>query len=239
MTRTSPLVPSIEGFGVRQWCAPAPALDDPRIAGVGERALAEVGAHQHRIEVLPGQLRLGFRQFEPVGNEFACQHVEFTHDGGIRATRGESDQRAGAIGPDDVGAAPDPLFVVNSAQLIDIDQDVPLGGVGAIAVQRGAPPQPARVGGIAPEVVEVVAATRDVRNPGVGVEHLECLGAHLFELRIAEFGLGRFVARTYPIQRLFSGYFFEPQVRVRARCHGSHSGPGGNVSCITPIQRGT
>ena len=224
---------------VGQRCAAAPALDHPRIAGFGQRVGAEVGAHQHGVRVGPGYLRLGLWQREPAGNEFACLHVEFTPDGRVRATRGQDDQRSRQIGFKDVGAAPHPFLIVgSSAEFIDIDQHIPLGGVGAVAVQRGASPQPAGVGGVTPEVVEVFAAAGHIGNAGIGVEHLECLGTHLFEQLPAELRQRRIVVGAHPIQRLVVGDFLEPQVRVllgRLRCHATHCAGDGSVRCITSI----
>ncbi len=201
-------------LGVGEGCAPAPPFDHPRIAGIGERVGAEVGADQHGVRIGPADLRLGFRQLEPVVDEFPCRHVEFTHDRGVRAAAGQADQRTGVFGVDDAGAGPHPFLVVGPAQLVDVDQHIPLGRVGAVAVQRGAPPQPAGVGRVAPEVVEVVAAADHVGNAGVGVEHLERLGAHPFEILVAKARQRRLVARPHPIQRLVAGDVLEPQVRI-------------------------
>ena len=232
------------GLGVGQRCAAPPTLDHPRIARFGQRVGAEVGAHQHGVRVRPGYLRLGLCQLEPADHEFACLHVEFTPDGRVRAARGQDDQRSRQIGFEDVGAAPYPFLIVSSTEFIDIDQHIPLGGVSAVAVQRGASPQPARVGGIAPKVVEVFAAPGHIRNAGIGVEHLECLGAHLFEQRTAELRQRRIVVGAHPIQCLVVGDFFQPQVGVflgrfrgpgRLGRHGRHCAGDGSVRCITSI----
>ncbi len=103
-----------DGLRLGQWSAPSPPLDHSRIAGLGEGVGAEVGAYQHGIRVGPGDLRLGLGQFEPIGDEFACQHVEFAHNGRVRATAGEADQRTGVVGFDDAGARPHPFFVVGA-----------------------------------------------------------------------------------------------------------------------------
>ena len=103
------------GLGVRQRCAATPALDDPRIAGFGERVGTEVGAHQQGVRIYPRHLRLGLRQLEPVDDEFACLHVEFTPDGRVRAAGGQGDHCSREIGFDDVGAAPHPFLIVSSA----------------------------------------------------------------------------------------------------------------------------
>ena len=227
-----------EGFRITERGSPAPPLDDARVAGFGERVGAEVGAHQDGVRIGPRDLRLGFRQLEPVGNEFPCCHVEFPNDGGVRTAPGKAHQRPGVLGVDDAGAGPHPFRIVSSTQLVHIDQHVPVGGVGAVAGQGGAPPQAARVGGVAPEVVKVVAAAHHVGDPGVGVEHLERLGAHPLELPVAELRQGRLVVRAHPVQRLVAGDVLQPQVGVggaaqERQMSWSHCGLDGSVSCIT------
>ena len=88
------------------------------------------------------------------------------------------------------------------------------GTVGAVLLQRGAPPQAARVGRVAPEVVQVLAAAADVGDAAVGVEHLEGFGAHLLEAVVAQFGQRRLVVGAHPVQGVVSGDILEPNVRV-------------------------
>ena len=106
-------------------------------------------------------------------------------------------------------------FVSSAArEFVDVEDDVPLRLLGAVALQRGAPPQPARVLRVAPEVVEVVAASAHVRDAGIGVEHFERLGAHLLEAVAAELGERGLVVLAHPVQRVVAGDVLEPQVRV-------------------------
>jgi hypothetical protein len=118
------------------------------------------------------------------------------------------------VGLDDVGSGPHPVLAVGARQFVHVDDDVPVGIGGAVAVQGGSAPQPPGVGGVAPEVVEVVAAAADVGDAGVGVEHLECLGAHALEVRIVETGDGGVVTRTNPRQGVLAVDVLQPQVRV-------------------------
>ena len=213
-----------------------PPFDDPRVTGLGQRVSAEVGADQQRVRIGPAGSGLGLGKGEPAVDEFAGGHVEFPHDSGVRPAAGQADQGSGELGVDDVGAGPHPVLVIGVSKLIDVDQHVPVRAVAAVAVQRGAPPQPARVGGIAPEVVQIVAATAHVGNPGVGVEYLERFGAHALELLAGELGQRRLVAGAHPVQRLLAEDVFQPQIGVDRLVtrHATHSYGGGSVTCITP-----
>ena len=167
--------------------------------------------------VLPRQAGFGLRQLEAVGDEFALFHVEFAHDGGVGTATRQLDQGQGVVGLDDFGARPHPVLVIGAAKCIDVDDDVPLRLFGAVAGQRGAPPQPARVLGIAPEVVQVLAATPHIRDARIGVEHLQRLGAHLLEPVAAELGESGLVVLAHPVQRVVAGDVLEPQIGCRPR----------------------
>ncbi len=201
-------------FGLVEGLPATPSLDQPRIAGLGERTVPEVGAEQHGVLVFPADPRLRLGQLEPVGNEFACVHVEFAHDRGVRSAARQADQRQRVIRLDDVGARPHPVRIVAAREFIDIDDDVPLRRLAAIALQRGSPPQPSRVGRVAPEVVEVLAAAPHVRDAGIGVEHLQRFGAHLLEPVAAQLGERGLVVLAHPVQRVVAGDVLEPQVGV-------------------------
>jgi hypothetical protein len=226
-------------FRLRQRLTPPPPLDHPRIAGFGQRACTEVGAHQHGIRFGPADVGLGLRKREPVGNELPCGHVEFAHDCRVGAAAGHADQCAGAVRFDDSGAGPHPVFMVSPAQLIYVNQHIPRGRVAAVVLQRGAPPQPARVGGVPPEVVQVLAAAAHIWDAGIGVEHVERLGAHLLEVLAAELGHGRLVASAHPVQCVLAGDVLQPQVRIvqlvggGGSLHKNNCGRGGTVSCVT------
>ena len=204
--------PAEQGLGIVEWRSPTPAFDQPGIPGVGQRLLAEVRADQHGVLVFPTDLGLGLGHLESAGDEFACAHVEFTHDRGIRTAARQADQRQGMVGFDDLGAGPHPVLVVGGGQCVEVDDHLPFRCVGAVAVQCGAAPQPARVRRVAPEVVQVIAAAADVRDARIGVEHLERLGAHLLEPFTGELGERGFVAPANPVQRVVAGDVLEPEV---------------------------
>ena len=85
------------------------------------------------------------------------------------------------VGFDDLGTGPHPVLVVGGGQLVEVDDDVPVRRIAAIAVQRCPPPQPSWVAGVAPEVVQELAATADVWYARIRVEHLERVGTHPLE----------------------------------------------------------
>ena len=55
------------------------------------------------------------------------------------------------------GAHPDPILALRGGDRIQVEQHVPLGGVGPVGVERGAPPHAARVGRVLPEIVDQAA----------------------------------------------------------------------------------
>jgi hypothetical protein len=81
----------------------------------------------------------------------------------------------------DSTTGPHPLLALGGGQRIDVDDDVPLRRVLAVLLERGAPPQSARMGCVLPEVVEMIALASDAGDPGVGVEYVQRVGAHLLE----------------------------------------------------------
>ena len=122
---------------------------------------------------------------------------------------------------DDVGPGPHPVLAVGAGQLVEVDNDVPSRGVGAVAVQGGAAPESAGVGGVAPEVVEVLTAAAYVGNAAVGVEHFQGFGAHPLEQFAAQFGGGGVIAGPHPIQGALVVDVLQPQIRVLH--HARHS----------------
>src|SRR5262249_52485097 len=76
-------------------------------------------------------------------------------------------------------ALPDPVLVLLLRQRVDVEQDLPVGSLLPVLLQRGAPPQATGMGLVLPEVVEVGAAAADQRDALVSVEHQPDLGAQL------------------------------------------------------------
>ena len=175
----------------------------------------------------------GFRLVEckPVHDESPCSHIEFAHHRRVRSAPRQRYQRPRMVGLDHVGAGPNPVLCVGARQLVDIDDYIPVGGLVAIARQGRAPPEPARVGRVSPEVIEVFAAAAHIGDSGVGVEYRQGVGAHLLEPLVAELVGGGLIALTHPGKGSVTVDLFQPQVRVVG--HARHSRRSGSVNCVT------
>ena len=198
-----------------QWRAALPALDDARVARFRHRSRPDIGADIDRVGIDPLDQRLRLGQRETAFNEALLDGIELAHHVRIRATARQRDQAEPTLRPQALRATPDPVFAFAAAERIEIEHRLP-GRRGLLVVgQRGAPPQAARLGFVLPEVVEPVAAPRDVGNAVLRVQHrqhplvrdrVRGLG---FEQRL-RFG----IARTHPGERLIALDLFEPEERV-------------------------
>ncbi|SPZ42206.1 Uncharacterised protein [Rhodococcus wratislaviensis] len=155
--------------------AAVPALRDPGVAGIGHRAVAEVGPDVHGVRVDPADagLRLGDVECVVAADEFARLEVEFAHHGRVGATAGEGQQGTRLLGSQHAGPCPHPVLALTFGEGVDVEQDVPLRVVGAVLLEGGAPPDAALVVAVAPEVVQVLTAHAGVGDPVVRVEHVE------------------------------------------------------------------
>jgi hypothetical protein len=114
-------------------------------------------------------------------------------------------------------AGPDPVLAFPRRQRIEIEDDIPLRGVGAIALQRCPPPQPAGILGVAPEVVEVGAAPRHQRDI---VRPIEDRGEHIpigGKCRVTKTPQCCGILRLYKGERLRSLDLLEPEIRIVIR----------------------
>ncbi len=196
-------------------CAAAPLLHDARVAGAGERALAEVGADVDVVLVDPAHPALRLRQREPVLDERQRLQVELAHHGRVGAAPGQLDERAPVTGAQHRGALPHPVLALRLGQRVDVEDQLPVRVGPAVGLQRRAPPQPARVGRVLPEVVEVPVAPAHVRDAVVGVEDLADPVAQLGEPgRAGQLGDGLRVALPHPVQRSVPRDVLQPEVRV-------------------------
>ena len=141
----------------RQWPAALPALDDPRVTRSRSASPDRNRCPPGRCRGLPSRCRSW-----PPEARYPSATKSFVRMSNSRMTvasdppRDKADQRQRQVGFDDVGPAPDPVLSVGGGQRVEVDQNVPFGIVGSVALERGAPPQPARVVGVAPEVVQVL-----------------------------------------------------------------------------------
>ena len=113
------------GLGERR--TPAPLLGDPRISGAGERPVPEVGADVDPVLVDPPDHALGLGQREAVLDERARLEVELPHDGRVRPTPGQLDERPPVARPQRRRTLPDPVLVLGLAERVDVEQQLPLG----------------------------------------------------------------------------------------------------------------
>src|SRR5262249_52713172 len=105
---------------------------------------------------------------------------------------------------------------------VEVEDQVP-GGLGfAIFGERRASPQALRMGGVLPEIIDVVPAPADLRNAVVGVEQRERSLAVRLEARVAERLDGLLVACRDPVAHLRARDFLEPEIGVVGVC-GGHS----------------
>ena len=214
--------------------APRPAPHHARVARRRHRPRSEVGPGEHRVVVDPRDPALGLRQREPalgLRDETLLGQVELPHHGRVRAAAGELHQRAGVVRPARRRARPDPVLVLVGRERVDVEQQLPVRVTGAVGVQGGPAPQPARVLGVLPEVVEQVPPTAGVGDPVVGVQHR----AQPVAQRGEPFALGQHaqalaVALVDPGQGLVAGDLLQPEVRVV----DADLGGGGGHSPILP-----
>ncbi len=170
------------GYGVGQRGAPAPPLCQSRVAGVGERAVAEIGSDENTLGVDPHRCRSGFLDAEAVGVVLERQRfeVELAHHDGVGAAAGQADQRQVLLGAQHL--APDtPSSHPRGRRARRRRRGSPIRGCRAGTGPRGPPPQPAHMVGVAPEVVEVLPAAARVGDARVGVEDRANLRLQLLE----------------------------------------------------------
>ena len=146
--------------------AARPALGDARVAGVGHRAGAEVGADDERVGVEPGDVRLRFGQHEAAVHEGLVDGVELAHHLGVGAAARQRDQAAAILGAEALGTAPDPVLALGGGQRVEVEHGFPARLRLAVLGERRAPPQAALVLLVLPEVVQ--ARRRCVRRRGCG-----------------------------------------------------------------------
>ena len=214
-------------LGIGDRSAALPFLDDARIARARQRAVAEVGEDVHGVPVDPLQRALGFVAEETAVDPALGVQIELTGHIGVRTAARQRDQAAAVIGAQAVGAVPDPVLALGLVQRVEVDQDLPLRPGLAVLLQRRAPPQPAGVLLVAPEVVVPLALLVDAGDLVIGIVDGEQVGLELLELRRARlFGLVLRVLLPDPLQRLGILHAFQPLVgighlRLLVRVHGA------------------
>ena len=137
-------------------------FDDHRIARAGQGAGAEVARDQQGVFIHPGRPALGFLQHEAAVDEGAGGAVELADGHGVLAAVRQGDEAAGLLRRQAGRALVDPVLALGRGQGVEVEDGLPLRGVGAVAVQRRGAPDAAHMGRILPEIVDraVVVETR-------------------------------------------------------------------------------
>ncbi len=145
-------------IGQRRAAAPQP--HGAGVPGGGRAARTEVRGDQHGVQVDPAERALGLRAQEPavLGCHPGQAHqVELSCDVGVRATVRQRDQGAPEVRAQHLRPVPDPVLLLGGVERVEVQDHLPVRLGGPVRLPGGPPPQPARVLGIPPEVVEAVA----------------------------------------------------------------------------------
>ena len=156
-------------LGGSERCAAPPSAQQPGVAGLSAVVVVDGAAEQDRILVQPVDPGLGLRQEEAVSHETLGRKVEFADLDRVGAVERQADQRAAVVGRFR-RAGEGPGDALGGVQRVDVEQQLPFRRIGAIAFERGSPPQPARMRGVLPEIVEMIAGFADERNPVVRIQ---------------------------------------------------------------------
>ena len=201
----------------------AHTTDRAWITGLGHTVGPEVGAEVDGVAVDPRIVALGCRHNETVRHKAAARQVELAHHHGITTVRRKGYESPGVVVREQRRSGEHPLCVLVTPELVDIEQQLPVGVGRAIAVERGAPPEASRMLAVPPEVVIVSAASTDYGNAIVGVDHLEQPARQFVENGRSE--PGQSVCRLLggPREWSMAVNVFEPEVLVghRASLGGS------------------
>ncbi|MCY1223153.1 hypothetical protein D9M72_352650 [compost metagenome] len=135
-----------------------------RVGRGGLRHAFRGGGHQQRVPVQPGSIALRCGQVEPTRrgvHERPALDVELPVAVGVPAVGGERQQsqpvRFAGSRTEEVGAVENPLLAFGSRQRVDVQEDVPCGLTGFVALPGRPAPQPLGVLPVTPEVVVPVA----------------------------------------------------------------------------------
>ncbi|MFT3836898.1 MAG: hypothetical protein QM723_07870 [Myxococcaceae bacterium] len=210
------LLAFVDHLGVGERRAALPLLGDSRVAGVGQRAGAEVGAHVEGVEVFPRHLGLRLGQREPVGDERLLHRVVLAHHHRVGAAARQPQQAALVLRVETGRALPHPALLLGGGERVEIDHRLPVGLRLLVLGDRADPaPEPLRVLVVAPEVVEPLRLLLGVGNLVLRVEDREEPFAHRLEVGALGQLTGRFrVVLLHPRERLLAGHLLEPEVGV-------------------------
>jgi hypothetical protein len=148
------IAPEQHGRRGRIGAAP-PEPHGARVAGArGHAVAAEGGREQQRVAVQPLDAALGLGQSEAVRDKPPLAEIELTQHHGVAATAGQPQHGSVVRAGQGRGALPDPVLALVPRQGVEVDHDVPLGRGPAVGLEGRAPPEPARVRRVLPQVVQ-------------------------------------------------------------------------------------
>ena len=131
------------------------ARPEPHGAGIaGPRGPPGGAGQQQRVAVEPVDAALGRRQPEPIRHEAARGEIELAQLDGVAAAGRQPQHRPGMVRRQRGRTLEHPIRTLGDGQGVDVEQGLPIRRAAAIGVERGAPPQPARVRGVAPEIIQ-------------------------------------------------------------------------------------
>lgn len=131
------------------------APDDEGIPRRRELPRLHLTGEEDRVATRPGNTQFGAREGEAVRDEAARLEVELADRHRVLASVGERDQATILAGLHTVGAVPDPVRLLRRGERVEVEHGRPLRRGRAVGGERRAPPDPAHVRLVAPEVVEL------------------------------------------------------------------------------------
>ena len=220
-------------LGLRQGFPPAQLHAGPGVGRGGPRQVSGGRGDEQGVPVQPGGVALAGRQVEAaVGrvHEAAGLDVELAVAVRVAAVGGERQQRPPvrfARGrAEEVGSVEDPILAFGGGERVDIQEHVPRGRPGPVAVPAGPPPQALGVVPVLPKVVVPLAVLAHHGDPVGGVEDLQDPALELGVIGILEELLGAGVLFTDPGQLLLAVDVLQPDVLVDRFGGGARSRDG-------------
>ena len=203
-------------FGLFDRRAALPDACGARILALGERAFAEIAAHQQRIGIYPLDPALAFLvEHKAVRHEALRRHVEFAQYGGVFTAVAQRDHAQALLGGQAGRTLVNPFTPLGFSQCIDVEDGFPLRIVCAIAFQRRAANQPARVLLVLPEIVEAVGTDRHIGNAIFAIVDCQRFGLDRVIARVARDQIHRpLVLGADPVESLVAACLLQPDVVV-------------------------
>ena len=192
----------------RQGFTPAQYPCGGRVGGGSHGARTRVSTYIQCVRVHPAQARLGCRKIKTAGNEAQGGQVKLPVSNRVAAVGGQSHHGVPVViargGPQQGRPGPQPLGVLRRGQGVNIQQNLPVGGLAQIALPQGAPPQPPRVGLVAPEVVIPRTALGDHGDAVFGIQYLKHGCFEGFVGGVEQGGVGAIIVFTDPVHGVFA-----------------------------------